>query len=362
MPQRATRAVCIVLALLACSGPPVGPHEITEPTPLLDPDGRLAVQGWARQPYPEYDRTRVAPAQRSRVREWEYFAVFAPTFAASLTMTDLGIAAVGTLSVQDYATGETHAESLISGADTLTLPETPFESTLWTPSGGEVEHVYDAAAGTRSLRFCAGATSACALASAMLTIADDRAGESITAVTRFSPDGLFFYENKRVGLVASGVLRMGTTDYVLPDGASYAVIDWGRGAWPANVTWEWAAASGRVGGHLVGINLGTVHGDDSLGTPDGVVVDGVLHKIERVRWVFDPAAPLSPWHFTSDDGRLDLTLEPDFDESGSFTLGRNAMNTTKAHGVFHGIVVLDDGSTLAIDGVRGAAEHVEIVW
>ncbi|MBZ0118585.1 MAG: DUF2804 domain-containing protein [Sandaracinaceae bacterium] len=32
------------------------------------------------------------------------------------------------------------------------------------------------------------------------------------------------------------------------------------------------------------------------------------------------------------------------------------------HGTFSGTVELDDGSVLAIDGVRGAAEHVLIRW
>jgi hypothetical protein len=354
-------AFCFALALLSCAvPPPPPPHEITEPTPLLDADGHLLAQGWARQPYPEYQRDRVMPGDADRLREWEYVQIFAPTFAVSVTIADLGVVAIATMSVQDYTTGETTSDSLIGNPSTLTLPETPFGSTTWGTSTGQASLAYDA--GTRTITYCGGTAGTCERASAMLGVVDDPSGESLTAVTRFSPDGLFFYENKRVGLAATGTLRMGTTEYTLPDGASWAVIDWGRGAWPENVTWEWAAASGSVDGRRVGINLGSVHGDDSLGTPDGVVVDGVLHKMSRVRWTFDATAPLSPWHFTSDDGRLDLTMTPDYDESGMLDLGRNSMHTSKAHGVFRGTVVLDDGTTLAIDGVRGAAEHVEITW
>ena len=34
----------------------------------------------------------------------------------------------------------------------------------------------------------------------------------------------------------------------------------------------------------------------------------------------------------------------------------------KVHGVIAGTVRLDDGSILPVQGVRGAAEYVEIVW
>lgn len=365
------RILVIVLAA-ACTEPPVAstpdagppplmPMEIVTPTPLLAADGTLAAHGWARGPLMQYDRASFAPEHADRVREWEYFAIFAPTFAAAVTIADLGILTIATISVQDYATGEVLDESLLGGPGDLVLPSTPFESTTWATSGGDVEHRYEA--GTRTIRFRAGAVDVWELAEAALTIPDDPAGESIAVVTRFDPPGLFFYENKRVGLAATGSIRIGDSTFTLPDEGAYAVIDWGRGAWPEEVTWEWAAASGDSGGHRIGINLGSVHGDDSHGTADAIVVDGVLHKIDRVLWSFDPADLEAPWRFTSTDGRLDLTLAPDFDESSTLDLGRRySMSNTKMHGTFSGTVELDDGSILTIGGVRGAAEQVHIMW
>jgi hypothetical protein len=370
--MRRVALIVLALSLGACSvaptttdagvdaaPPALMPREITEPTPVLGPDGTVAA-GWARGPLMQYDRDAVPAEHADAIREWEYYAVFAPTLAASVTVSDVGIVSIATVSVQDYATGLVHSEAMLGGDVELVLPSTPFESTRWDPAGGFFEHVYDA--GTRTVTCGIGAADVWEQARADLVIDDDPLGESIAVVTRFPELGFFFYENKRVGLPAHGSLRVGDTTWELPEGTTFAVIDWGRGVWPADVQWEWAAASGTSGGHRIGINLGSVHGDDSRGTADGVVVDGVLHKLGRVAWSFDAADPSAPWRFTDDDGRIDVTMTPDFDESSSLRLGPYSMTTVKMHGSFEGSVVLDDGSTLAIEAVRGAAERVHIAW
>ena len=69
-----------------------------------------------------------------------------------------------------------------------------------------------------------------------------------------------------------------------------------------------------------------------------------------------------PWR-KHEHGRIDLTLEPDFDDSTVLALGPPLTLTRwKVHGEIVGNVGLDDGSTLRVEGVRGAAEYVEIVW
>jgi hypothetical protein len=72
---------------------------------------------------------------------------------------------------------------------------------------------------------------------------------------------------------------------------------------------------------------------------------------------------LAPWLFTSEDGRINLTLTPDFDDSTVLALGPPLTLTRwKVHGVIEGTIGLDDGSTLQVQEVRGAAEYVEIIW
>jgi hypothetical protein len=129
------------------------------------------------------------------------------------------------------------------------------------------------------------------------------------------------------------------------------------------ITWEWGHFTGMTDGHMVGINMGTVNGDDTPGTADAVIVDGVLHKIDRSMWDYDLDNLTEPWHFTSLDGRLDLILTPDFDDSTVLALGPPLTLTRwKVHGEIQGTVELDDGSLLQVEGIRGAAEYVKIIW
>ena len=122
---------------------------------------------------------------------------------------------------------------------------------------------------------------------AHLELADSRATESVAVSHKFEEPGEFFYENERVSMPATGSVLVGETTYSLPEGSSFDVLDWGRGVWPENVRWEWGHFAGMLDGRLVGIDLGTVNGDDSPGTADAVIVDGVLNKLKESNWTYD---------------------------------------------------------------------------
>lgn len=337
------------------------PGEITEETPLLNPDGTVAAHGWARGPLMQYDRSLVQDEQQTALREWEYYAVFAPDFAIGLTLADLGFVAFGILTLEDYATREVHSATFLGDGASLDLPPTPFENTLFDGPSGSIEYRFEET--KRTITVISGDEGADNRMEAHLELLDSRATESIAVVHRFDEPGQFFYENKRVSMPATGSVQVGDSLYQLPEGSSFGVLDWGRGAWPNDVHWEWGHFAGTTDGHMVGINLGTVFGDDSPGTADAVIVDGVLHKISRSEWSYDRDDLMAPWRFGSTDGRIDLTLTPDFDDSTTLSLGSlYTLTRWKVHGEIRGTVELDDGSPLHVEGVRGAAEYVEIIW
>ncbi len=335
--------------------------EITEETPLLHADGTVAAHGWARGPLMQYDRSLVQEQHLDGLREWEYYAVFAPDFAIGLTLANIGLLSFAILTVEDYATGDIHDAMILGEASALDFPPTPFENTLFEAPTGSVEYRFEE--GARTIAVITGREGSPDRMEAHLELADSRAVESIAVVHRFEEPGQFFYENKRVSMPATGSVQVGDTVYELPEGDSFGVLDWGRGAWPDDVHWEWGHFAGVTDGHMVGVNIGTVFGDDRPGTADAIIVDGTLHKIDRVWWEYDHHDLLAPWRFTSLDGRLDLTLTPDFDDSTTLTLGDAYILTRwKVHGEIAGTVELDDGSQLQIEGIRGAAEYVEIIW
>ena len=258
-------------------------------------------------------------------------------------------------------TGDIHSAIFFADPSALDFPPTPFGNTLFETTTGSVEYRFED--GLRSITVFSGQEGADDRMEAHLELADSRATESIAVVHRFDEPGQFFYENKRVSMLATGSVRVGQTVYELPEGRSFGVLDWGRGAWPHDVHWEWGHFAGMTDGHMLGINLGTVFADDTPGTADAVIVDGVLHKISRSEWDYDLDDLMAPWRFTSTDERIDLTLTPDFDDSTTLSLGpAYTLTRWKVHGEIHGTVQLDDGSQLQVEGIRGAAEYVEIIW
>lgn len=55
--------------------------ELTQLSPLLQPDGRLSQIGWARQPLLDCNLEAarfyaLKPLQRFRIKRWDYYAVF----------------------------------------------------------------------------------------------------------------------------------------------------------------------------------------------------------------------------------------------------------------------------------------------
>ena len=350
--------------LTACStssgGTSSDPGEITEATALLNEDGTVAAHGWARGPLMEYDRSLVQPGRQDQLREWEYYAVFAPDFAIGLTLADLGLLSFSILTLEDYETGEIHDAIMFEDTDALDFPFTPFENTLFESSTGSVEYRFEG--DHRTITVLAGAPGSADRMEARVRLADSEAVQSIAVSHLFDEPGEFFYENKRLSMPATGTVLVGATTYDFGEGESFGVLDWGRGVWPDDVKWEWGHFTGMTDGHLVGINMGTVNGDDTPGSADSVTVDGVLHKLPESTWNYDLDDLMAPWRFTSEDGRIDLTLNPDFDDSTVLALGPPLTLTRwKVHGVIEGTVGLDDGSTLQVRGVRGAAEYVEII-
>jgi hypothetical protein len=309
----------------------------------------------------QYDRSLVQEQHLDQLREWEYYAVFAPDFAIGLTLADIGLLSLAILTVEDYVTGDIHDAMILGEASALDFPATPFENTLFQAPTGSVEYRFEE--GARSITVISGKEGSQDRVEARLELADSRAVQSVAVVHRFDEPGQFFYENKRVSMPATGSVHVGDTVYELPEGHSFGVLDWGRGAWPEDVHWEWGHFAGVTDGHMVGVNIGTVFGDDTPGTADAVIVDEVLHKIGRVEWEYDLDDLMAPWRFASTDGRLELTLTPDFDDSTTLNLGAPyTLTRWKVHGEIAGTVELDDGSQLQVEGIRGAAEYVEIIW
>ena len=101
-----------------------------------------------------YDRSLIRADQVDALREWEYYAVFAPNFAIGLTLADLGLLSFGILTLEDYETDAIHSALFIAAAEALDFPPTPFENTLFEAQTGSIEYRFEK--GTRTITVISG--------------------------------------------------------------------------------------------------------------------------------------------------------------------------------------------------------------
>jgi hypothetical protein len=148
---------------------------------------------------------------------------------------------------------------------------------------------------------------------------------------------------------------------------SLASLDWGRGVWEYRSFWNWASASGYLpggsaGGRAFGLNLGCGFGDLSAAGENCFILDGRVHKLEQVRWEYDPTDYMQPWRFRDEQGRLDIVLEPFKERLARTNLGVIFSEVHQMFGRYAGKLVTDEGEAVAIDGLVGFAEEHQARW
>ncbi len=370
----------VAFALAGCGDAALSPAplpaygtEHTMPVAIIAPgDPAAIVAGWARGPLFGFDRAAVPTTRQDRVREWDFYAIHAPDFAVMVTLAEVRFAGRGSfviasVSLHDFATKALHGGSLLlpDPGDLLDLAPIAGGNYRVDGSGGFI--AYEDGPAARTIRFALDRVQGGGGGRIEGELAIEvPADESIALVTPWSEPGLFFYENKVMAMPVGGFVRtIGVGDsrdrrWDLA-GDAFAVMDWVRAVVPGTIDWTWAVGAGFVDGRRIGLNFGSVFGDERAGTPDAVLVDGVVHKLPPVAW--DESAADGSWRLASDDGRVDVRLVPNgYRERQDLDLGFYATTLDKPYGVWSGEVELDDGERLVVDGLVGAAERVHTTW
>jgi hypothetical protein len=336
-------------------------NELTQPRPLLDPNGQLNLAGWSRKPLVDCNLEN-ARFPRFRIKRWDYYAVFTPDRFFSATIADLGYAGNIFVYTLDFTTGDLHEEGLVF----------PFGKGIKlerNPEAGETSFANKNA----SLRF--------------RTDGDERRltidwegfhnGRGIEAdiVLHLLPQhesmniiipigAKRFYDNTKINCMpARGFIQYGDTREMLYPETSIGSLDWGRGVWEYRSYWNWASASGFLpDGQTIGLNLGQGFGDLSKATENALILNGCIHKLGVVKFGYKSGDYMQPWCFTDDEGRLDLTFMPFKDRTARTNLGIIFSEVHQMFGRYNGHVILDDGSHLEIHDLIGFAEEHHARW
>ena len=158
---------------------------------------------------------------------------------------------------------------------------------------------------------------------------------------------------------------MGDSTFTFHGSDCFATFDFGRGYWPRESIWNWAAASGNQNGHTVGLNLGGKWTDGTGTNENGVLVNGRLNKIgEDLRWDYDTSDFMKAWRiYTPNSPDVDLTFHPTYErrDERSDSDGSYRRAVSQCFGHFTGSVAGPLGP-IRIDGLFGWAEELQATW
>ncbi|MBN2045605.1 MAG: DUF2804 domain-containing protein [Anaerolineales bacterium] len=342
-------------------------HEITTGGPLLEKDGSLAQVGWARHPNLDCNLEDVnfytlKFFQRFRVKRWDYYAIFTPNRFFSATIADLGYAGNIFVYTIDFRTGELHEEGLVIPLGKgIILPRSSRSGDAHF-ANDKISLDFTLDEGTRSLSVSWPGFHEGRGISAEISLAQAREHESMNIVIPIGQKR-FYYNHKINCLPASGQIRYGEMEETLLPETSLGQLDWGRGVWEYSSFWKWASASGFLpDGRTIGLNMGGGFGDTSQASENAFILNGILHKLDRVTIDYDPEAHMQPWHFIDNQNRLDLAFFPFVERLATTRLVVIDSEVHQMFGRYFGNVVTDQGEKIEIDGLIGFAEDHRARW
>ena len=343
-------------------------HEITRRIPLLDEKGNLTEPGYAKKLLPAY-RRRDIKANKLRIKEWDYYLITNGRYGLALTIADNSYMGLDSISFLNFEEGW---EITNSPMRILTLGKTGFPE---SSAEGDVSIVgkdysihFKHIDGKRVLIAQMKKFGPEGSLTARVELSDEPP-ESMVIATPFDKEAHFYYNQKINCMRARGTVTygFGGKTYEFDPADSFGVLDWGRGVWTYKNTWYWGSASGEVEGVPFGFNIGYGFGDTSAATENMLFYDGKAHKLSNVSFNIPEKEDgsedyMSPWTFTSDDGRFEMDFIPVLDRYSGTSVAVIESIQHQVFGRFTGKAVLDDGSVIELRDFFGFAEKVKNKW
>lgn len=341
-------------------------HEIKQAIPLLDGQGNLTQAGYAKRLLPVYDRTKVRGGF-ARLKEWDYYYVGNDRFGVALTIADnsyMGLDSISFLSFEGMPWEITKSPMRIFPMGKTNLPPTS-ASGVTKMSGKGYSIAFDVQPGKRILTAHMDDFKDGRPIDINVTLTGEPE-ESMVICTPFDKPGHFYYNQKINCMRAGGTVKLGDETFTFDKEDAFGVLDWGRGVWTYHNVWFWGSASGLADGVDFGFNIGYGFGDTSAASENMLFYAGKAHKLSQVTFNIPMKDGkedyLSPWTFTSDDGRFEMDFVPVINRASCTDVKLIKSDQNQVFGRFGGTAVLDDGTVLQIRDLMGFAEKVENKW
>ena len=289
------------------------------------------------------------PFQRRFIeKKWQYVLVPTPEMMLALAVVDCGYLATGFCAVFDR------------GSRRLLVNDNPVLPPICAqvgdaPSDGLSAKLMGPAIRARIQRSDGRVSiqATWAHADVDLMLDADRAPPPITAIAGVGAPGRFDLTQKTVLVPAEGEVRAGNIRF--PVQGQLAGLDYTHGLLARETAWRWAFASGRAFGRPIAFNFseGFLEGEGE----NAVWIDGEPHGVGPVHFTFQPDAPQAPWRVQSDDGRVDLTFQPEGHRAQTVDLKLISSRYLQPFGTWSGTL-----NGVAFEGLPGVAEDHAALW
>ena len=334
--------------------------------PLLDATGALSEAGYANSLVKSYDRKAIKGGA-ARIKEWDYYLIYNGRYGVALTIADNSYMGMLSASFLDF---EARTEKTVSPMFWFPFGKTNFPASSET--GDIVKQIKSASGsfthekGGRRLKFHLDQFDGEQSFDCDILLSDAPRDTMVIATPFAEKKTAFYYNQKIVGMRASGGFTIGGVRRVFDPADSFGILDWGRGVWTYENTWYWGGGQGMVDGHVIGFNIGYGFGDVSAASENMVFVDGVAHKLDRLTFHIPlkdgKEDYLAPWIFSSSDGRFEAAFEPILDRAAYTNVGPLLSDQHQVFGYMNGTLTLDNGDTIKLNRFLSFAEKVHNKW
>ena len=333
-------------------------REILVPTPLCDKKGNLNPEaiGYARKPIIDCNLS----GHFMRKKKWNYWCVYGEDILFSATISHLDYAAVCFVYLLEYETQRYFEKTVVIPLGTnIKMPTQVLETVNFANSELRIRMSY--LDGDTHLSVTCPDFDGERL-HAELTIHHPTADDSLNVVIPWNRQ-MFQFTAKHHTLPTTGVVKIGDRRYTFNAEESYAVLDYGRGVWPREATWNWGMASQRMRGRRIGLNFGGKWTDGTGMTENAISVDGIMTKIhEDVLFEYDRNDFMKPWTIRSKFSEtVNLTFTPFFERVAKTDAKLIRSEVHQVIGYYNGLVKLENCS-LRISQMIGCAEGHIAKW
>ncbi|WP_096272021.1 DUF2804 domain-containing protein [Paucisalibacillus globulus] len=337
------------------------PGEITSLTKLSLQSGLLNEEsiGWARKPY------IISNVKGSflRKKKWNYWCVTTPEVLFSATISHIDYAAVMFVYILDLKTLQFHEKTtLVPLGKKITMPEGVQESVSYESKGMTIRFK-DSGQVTTITVHCPNFSGDGQSLEADLVLTRPEDYESLNVVVPWS-NKRYQFTSKQPAIPATGRITWRNKQFQLQENDAFGCLDFGRGKWNYQSTWNWASASGVVEGKRVGLNFGGQWTDGTGQNENGILVGDKLHKIhEDITWEYDTNNYMKPWKlYTKETKRVSLEFTPLFERIATTNVVIIKSSVHQMIGHFNGSITTDQGEKVEIQNMLGWAEDHMARW